>query len=85
MYKRQPIYYDANLNTNSGTSKIMFGGEFNTAKLYRGLEFRIDTSDIANTRWDYNLIGFRGEEEIGFNASTPVSVGAFQLVTSVIA
>ena len=33
----------------------------------------------------YNLIGFRGEEEIGFNASTPVSVGAFQLITSAIA
>ena len=81
----QPLYYDSNLNTNSGTTKIMFGGEFNAAKLYRGLEFRIDTNDVSGTRWDYNLIGFRGEEEIGFNASTPVSVGAFQLVTAVIA
>ena len=79
-----PIYYDANLGSNA-TTKIAIGGEWDALKLYRGMEFRIDTSDVAGTRWDYNLIGFRGEEEIGFHAGSAVAVGAMQLVTSVIA
>lgn len=82
-WRGTPIYFDANLTTNA-TSKIAIGGEWDVAKLYRGLEFRIDSSDVAGTRWDYNLIGFRGEEEIGFNARTAISVGALQLSTAVI-
>ena len=79
-----PVYYDANLNTETGTTKIAIGGEWDQLKLYRGMELRIDTSDQAGTRWDQNLIGFRGEEELGFNASSAVSVGALQLITSTI-
>ena len=48
------------------------------------MEFRIDTSDQAGTRWDQNLIGFRGEEEIGFHAGPAVNVGAMQLMTAVV-
>ena len=84
-YWGQSLYYDANLNTNAGTSKIIVGGEWDALKLYRGMEFRIDTSDVAGTRWDLNLIGFRGEEEIGIHAGTAVAIGAFQLVTAAIA
>lgn len=79
-----PLYYDANLGTNA-TTKIAIGGEWSASKLYRGMEFRIDTSDTAGTRFDYNLIGFRAEEEIGFHAGTAVGVGAFQLTTGIIA
>ena len=43
------------------------------------------STDVAGTRWDYNLIGFRGEEEIGFHAGSAVAVGAMQLVTGAIA
>lgn len=78
-----PIYYDVNLGTNSAT-KIAIGAEWSAFKLYRGIEFRIDSSDVAGTRWDQNLIGFRGEEEIGFNAESAVHVGAAQLLTAVI-
>jgi hypothetical protein len=78
-----PVYYDTNLGTNA-TTKIVIGAEWDVFKLFRGMEFRIDTSDQAGTRWDLNLIGFRGEEEIGFNAATGVNVGAAQLYTSVI-
>lgn len=80
-----PMYWDANYNTNTGTTKGCIMGDFKQAKLYRGLEFRIDTSDVAGSRWDNNLIGFRGEEEIGINATAAVYVGAFQLCTSIIA
>ena len=79
-----PIYWDANLGTNAAT-KIAICGDWKAAKLYRGTEFRIDSSDVAGSRWDENLVGFRGEEEIGFNASTAVNIGAFQLITSAVA
>jgi len=79
-----PMYYDSNLGTNA-TTKICIGGEWSQAKLYRGMEFRIDSSDVAGTRWDQNLVGFRGEEEIGFHSGTAVNVGAFQLITGAIA
>ena len=78
-----PIYYDFNLGTAAAT-KIAIAAEWNAFKLYRGMEFRIDTSDQAGSRWDQNLIGFRGEQEIGFNAESPVHVGAAQLLTAVI-
>ena len=78
-----PVYYDSNLGTNA-TTKIVIGAEWNVFKLFRGMEFRIDVSDQAGTRWDQNLIGYRGEEEIGFNAAPGVNVGAAQLYTSVI-
>ena len=78
-----PLYYDTNLGTNA-TTKIVIGADFSVFKLYRGMEFRIDTSDQAGTRWDQNLIGFRGEQEIGFHAGTGIGVGAAQMYTSVI-
>lgn len=79
-----PIRYDANFNTNTATTKRAIAGDWKALKLFRGMEFRIDTSDVAGTRWDQNLIGFRGEEEIGINARTAMFVGAFQLITGVI-
>ena len=79
-----PIYYDANLGSNA-TTKIAIGGEWDALKLYRGMEFRIDTTDVAGDRWDKNLIGFRGEEEIGFHAGSAVATGHMQLITAIIA
>jgi len=78
-----PIFYDTNLGTNAAT-KIAMAADWKAFKLYRGMEFRIDSSDVAGDRWDKNLIGFRAEEEIGFNADTAVHVGAAQLLTAVI-
>ena len=80
-----PLYYDANLNTNTSTSKFAIAGDWKALKFYRGMEFRIDSSDVAGTRWDKNLIGFRGEEEIAVNAYPAVFTGAFQLITGLIA
>ncbi len=79
-----PIYWDANYDTNTGTTKTAIAADWPTFKLFRGDDFRIDTSDVAGTRWDNNLVGFRGEEEIAFNASTGVAVGAAQLITGFI-
>lgn len=84
-YWNVPLYYDANLNDNTGTTKRAIVGEWDALKMYRGMEFRIDSSDVAGTRWDQNLIGFRAEEEIGLHAGTAVNTGAFQLITGIIA
>jgi len=78
-----PIYYDTNLGTNAAT-KIAIGAQWDVFKLYRGMEFRVDSTDVAGNRWDTNLIGYRGEEEIGFHAGTGVEVGAAFLLTAVI-
>ena len=53
-------------------------GEWDAAKLFLGQGFRVDSSSEAGERWDRNLTGFRGEEEIAFNASPALYTGAFQ-------
>lgn len=72
-----PTYPDANMPSDS-----LVVGEWKSAELYIGDDFRIDTSTEAGTRWDLNLTGFRGEEEIGFNGDPYVASGLFQRVTN---
>ena len=60
-------------------------GEFSALKVYFGDGPRFDSSDVANTRWDYNLIGFRGELEMAFDARPAVYSGALQVVLDVVA
>jgi len=48
------------------------------------MEFRIDTSDQSGTRWDQNLVGYRGEQEFGINAGSAVAVGSFQYLTGLV-
>ena len=68
---------DPNMPTDS-----MVVGEFGSAQLFIGDDYRIDTSTEAGTRWDTNVTGFRGEEELGFNADPYVASGMFQRVTN---
>jgi len=75
-----PVIPDSNL-----TADRLIVGEFDALKLYVGENFRVDTTDVAGTRWDANLIGFRGEQEIGLDARAAVAAGAFQRVTNLIA
>lgn len=82
-YFGTPVVYDTNLGSNAAT-KIAIAADWKAFKLYRGMEFRIDSSDQAGDRWDKNLVGFRGEMEMGFNAETQVHVGAAQLMTAII-
>ena len=58
-------------------------GEFRAAQFYRGQGYRVDVSDQAGDRWDKNLTGFRGEEEIAFDARPFVYTGYFQRITDV--
>lgn len=70
-----PVYGDTNMPTDS-----LVVGEFKSANVYTGQGYRVDVSDQAGTRWDKNETGFRGEEELGFNADPYVTAGLFQRV-----
>jgi HK97 family phage major capsid protein len=67
------------------TTDNLVVGEFSDLQFFRGQGYRVDTSDQAGTRWDKNLTGFRGEEEIAFDARPSVYTGHFQRVTNLLA
>ena len=59
-------------------------GEFKAAYFFRGQGYRVDVSSEAGTRWDTNLTGFRGEEEIAFDARPAVYTGRFQRTNNIL-
>jgi HK97 family phage major capsid protein len=74
-----PVYADPNMPTDN-----LVVGEWKSATLYTGQTYRVDVSDQAGTRWDTNETGFRGEEEIGFNADPYVTAGMFQRISDLV-
>ena len=72
------------ITTTMIASKTAIVGDFSAATLFVGDNLRVDVSREAGDRWDKNLVGFRGESEVGFNADPPVLAGAFQRVTTLI-
>ena len=74
---------DANMVAAGATDDLLIG-EFGTANLYVGDDYRVDVSSEAGDRWDKNLTGFRAEEEIGFNADPYVVSGHFQRILDVV-
>jgi HK97 family phage major capsid protein len=75
-----PIYPEAQL---VGADDLIVG-EFSALKVYHGDAYRVDSTDIAGTRWDYNLVGFRGEMEMGLDARPSVYAGAFAFIADII-
>lgn len=59
-------------------------GDFRSAQLFIGEEYRVDVSTEAGDRWDKNLTGFRAEEDIAFNADPYVASGYFQRILDVL-
>jgi HK97 family phage major capsid protein len=72
-----PFYADPNMPANTGIA-----GEFKALKMYLGMGYRVDVSDQAGVRWDYDLTGIRAEEEFGLNALPAVIAGRFQRLTN---
>jgi HK97 family phage major capsid protein len=72
-----PLFADPNMPSNTGLL-----ADFQSMKLYTGLGYRVDTSSEAGTRFDYNLTGFRAEEEIAFNATPYIVAGKAQRLTN---
>lgn len=77
-----PVYRESTYLTGSDDMVV---GEFSALKLYFGEGPRFDSSDIANDRWDKNLVGFRGEVEMAFDARPAVYAGALQFVADILA
>jgi hypothetical protein len=69
---------------NMPTDSLVVGA-FREAVFFRGQAYRVDVSSEAGDRWDKNLTGFRGEEEIAFDARPFVYTGHFQRITNVMA
>ncbi len=59
-------------------------GEWSALKIYLGQNYRVDSSDVTGTRWDTNETGFRGEEELAFDARPAVFAGALRKVTTAV-
>lgn len=71
-------------HTPNMPSDSMVVGEYSAAWFFRGQSYRVDVSSEANDRWDKNLTGFRGEEEIAFDARPFVYTGRFQRITNIL-
>jgi HK97 family phage major capsid protein len=71
-------------HTPNVPSDTMVLGEFSTTMFFRGQGYRVDVSSEAGDRWDKNLTGFRGEEEIAFDARPTVYTGRYQRVTNIL-
>ena len=76
-----PVFRESEYLTGSDDMII---GEFSALKVYFGEGMRVDSTDVAGTRWDYNLVGFRGEMEVGFDFRPAVYAGALQFVADII-
>jgi len=81
-----PVFPDAALDIKGTASTIdnLVVADWAKFKLFFGQSYRVDTSDIAGTRWDYNVTGFRGEMEMAFDARPAVFAGYAQLITDII-
>lgn len=76
------VFPDA-VMVEAGASDDLIVGDYRSASLFIGDDYRVDVSTEANDRWDKNLTGFRAEEELGFNADPYVASGYFQRVLDI--
>jgi HK97 family phage major capsid protein len=81
-----PVYPDAAADVTNTAAVVdnLVVGNWKKFKIYFGQSYRVDSSDQAGTRWDTNLTGFRGEEEMGFDARPAVYSGNFQMITDIL-
>jgi HK97 family phage major capsid protein len=80
-----PVYPDADADLE-GTAAVIDNlvvADWKKFKVFFGQNYRVDSSDQAGTRWDTNLTGFRGEEEMGFDARPAVYAGYAQMITDI--
>jgi HK97 family phage major capsid protein len=80
-----PVYADpgADAQATAAVTDNLIVADWKAFKLFFGQNYRVDSSDVAGTRWDLNLTGFRGEEEMGFDARPAVYAGYAQMVQDI--
>jgi HK97 family phage major capsid protein len=76
------VFPDNNMAA-AGAGDDLIVGDFKSAQLFIGDDYRVDVSTEASDRWDKNLTGFRAEEEIAFNADPYVASGFFQRILDI--
>lgn len=81
-----PVFADAQASLEGTAAVIddLVVADWKRFKIFFGESYRVDSSDQAGERWDKNLTGFRGEEEMGFDARPAVYAGYAQMITDVI-
>jgi hypothetical protein len=80
-----PVYPDPAADAQ-GTATVtdnLVVADWKAFKVFFGENYRVDSSDQAGNRWDTNVTGFRGEEEMGFDARPAVYAGYAQIVTDI--
>lgn len=81
-----PVYPDAasdQVATGAVTDNLVVAN-WRAFKIFLGAAYRVESSSIAGTRWDYNVTGFRGEMEMGFDARPVVYSGHAQMITDIL-
>lgn len=81
-----PVFADSQAD-QTGTAAVIDNlvvADWSKFKVFFGQNYRVDSSSEAGTRWDANLTGFRGEEEMGFDARPTVYAGHAQLITDIV-
>jgi HK97 family phage major capsid protein len=71
-------------HTPNIASDTLVVGEFKAVQFFKGQGYRVDVSSEAADRWDKNLTGFRGEEEIAMDARPAVYAGKFQRIVNAV-
>lgn len=81
-----PIYPDttADITGTASVTDNLWVCEWSKFKIYTGQAYRVDMSDVAGERWDRNLIGFRGEMELGFDGRPAIYAGYGQQITDIL-
>lgn len=81
-----PVYADAaaDLQGTAAVTDNLVVADWSKFKLYFGSTYRVDVSDVAGTRWDTLTVGFRGTEQMAFDARPAVYAGHAQIITDIV-
>ncbi len=81
-----PVYGDASFDQFATAAILddLYVADWKSLKLYFGESYRVESSSTAGTRWDANITGFRGEEEMGLDARPAVYSGHFQKIADIV-
>lgn len=78
-----PVYADPAADATAAVADNLVVADWKAFKVFFGENYRVDSSDTAGNRWDTNVTGFRGEEEMGFDARPAVYAGYAQIITDI--
>jgi HK97 family phage major capsid protein len=81
-----PVYPDAaadQIGTGAVVDNLVVAN-WKAFKIFIGSAYRVDSSAIAGTRWDKNVVGWRGEMDLAFDARPVIYTGHAQMITDIL-